>query len=130
MVLPDTSVWIPYFRRKSGADGDRLEALIEEGEVAGCGPVFAELLGGADEAQRTAITGTVGGLPWADLDHASWYDVGTLARSLRQTGQTLPLTDLAIAVAAARAGYVLWTLDSDFERIVSALDGLELYRPP
>jgi predicted nucleic acid-binding protein len=46
---------------------------------------------------------------------------------LRQAGQTLPLTDLVIAVAAARAGYVLWSLDSDFERIVPALDGLELY---
>lgn len=129
MVLPDTSVWISYFRRKSGAEGDRLESLIEDSEVASCGPVFAELLGGADEAQRMAITGTVGGLPWADLDHASWHDVGTVARRLRQTGQTLSLTDLAIAVAAARAGYALWSLDSDFERIALALDGLELYFP-
>jgi predicted nucleic acid-binding protein len=129
VVLADTSVWIPYFRSRSGAEGDRLEALIEDGEVATCGPVFAELLGGADEAQRTAITGTVGGLPWADLDHASWYDVGMVARRLRQAGKTLPLTDLTIAVAAARAGYVLWSLDSDFERIAPELNGLELYRP-
>lgn len=129
MVLPDTSVWIPYFRNSSGAEGDRLEALIEGGEVAICGPVFAELLGGAGDAQRSSIVDTVGGLPWADLDHGSWREVGVVARSLRQIGQALPLTDLAIAVAAARAGHALWTLDSDFERIAPVLDGLELYSP-
>ena len=129
MVLPDTSVWIPYFRRESGVEGDRLEALIEVGEVAICGPVLAELLGGAGDEQQTAIVDTVGDLPWADLDRASWQVVGAVARRLRQAGQTLPLTDLAIAVAAARAEYDLWSLDSDFERIVPALDGLELYEP-
>jgi predicted nucleic acid-binding protein len=127
MVLPDTSVWVPYFRSTSGTEGDRLEGLIEDGEVAVCGPVLAELLGGADDTQRDWILKTAGGLPWADLDHAGWREVGAVARRLRQQGQTLPLTDLAIAVAAARAGYALWSLDSDFERIVPALDGLELY---
>jgi predicted nucleic acid-binding protein len=127
LVLPDTSVWIPYFRSTSGAEGDRLEELIERGEVTTCGPVLAELLGGAGEAQRKAIMETVANIPWADIDHAAWQDVGALARGLRQAGQTLPLTDLAIAVAAARAGHALWSLDSDFERIAPALDGLELY---
>jgi predicted nucleic acid-binding protein len=129
VVLPDTSVWIPYFRSGSGVEGDRLEALIEAGEIAICGPVLAELLGGADDAQQTAIVDTAGDLPWADLDHSSWQEVGALARRLRQRGQTLPLTDLVIAVAAARAGYALWSLDADFDRIAAALDGLALYRP-
>jgi predicted nucleic acid-binding protein len=129
MVLPDTSVWIPYFRSRSGADGDHLEALIGRGEAAICGPVLAELLGGADETQRSSIMDTAGNLPWAELDHVSWRSVGAVAHRLRQAGQMLPLTDLAIAVAAARARYVLWSLDSDFERIAPVLDGLELYRP-
>jgi predicted nucleic acid-binding protein len=128
MVLPDTSVWIPYFRSQSGAEGDRLEALVAEGEVAVCGPVVAELLAGARDAQREAIVGTVGGLPFAGLDRAGWEDVGALAQRLRQAGQTLPLTDLAIAVAAARDGHALWSFDADFERIAPALDGFELYR--
>ncbi len=127
MVLPDTSVWIPYFRSRSGEDGDRLEALIAAGEVAICGPVMAELLAGAGDSQREAIVGTVGGLPFAALDRASWEEVGAVGFRLRLSGQALPLTDLAIAVAAARAGHVLWSLDSDFERIAPALGGLELY---
>jgi predicted nucleic acid-binding protein len=129
VVLADTSVWIPYFRSGSGAGGDHLEALIGEERVAICGPVLAELLGGAGEAQRAAILETVGDLPWAALDRAAWQDLGAVARHLRRAGQVLPLTDLAIAVAAARAGHALWSLDSDFERILPALDGLELYRP-
>jgi len=128
VVLPDTSVWIPYFRSASGVEGDHLEALIGEGEVAICGPVLAELLGGADNEQRSSILDTAGDLPWADLDHGSWQDVGAVAQRLRQAGQTLPLTDLTIAVAAARSGYVLWSLDSDFARIEPVLGGLELYR--
>lgn len=129
MVLPDTSVWIPYFRSGGGAEGDRLEALIEDEEVAICGPVLAELLAGAGDAQHGSIVETVGDLPLAGLDRGSWQDVGAVARRLRQVGQTLPLTDLAIAVAAARAGHALWSLDSDFERIAPVLDGLELYQP-
>lgn len=127
MVLPDTSVWIPYFRSGSGAVGDRLEMLIGEGKVAVCGPVLAELLAGAGESQRESIVATVGGLPLAELNRASWEEIGAVARRLRQTGQTLPLTDLAIAVAAARAGHALWSLDSDFERIAPAVERLELY---
>lgn len=129
MVLPDTSVWIPYFRSASGADGDHLEALIEEGQASICGPVLAELLGGAGETQRSSIVDTAGNLPWAELDRASWRAVGAIAHRLRQAGQTLPLTDLSIAAAAAHAGHALWSLDSDFERIAPVLDGLELYRP-
>lgn len=128
MVLADTSVWISYFRSSSGHEGDLLETLIEAGEAAICGPVLAELLGGADDAQRASIGDTVGDLPWADLDRAAWQEVGVVARRLRQAGGMLPLTDLTIAVAAARAGYALWSLDSDFERIEPILDDLELYR--
>lgn len=128
MVLPDTSVWIPYFRSNKGVEGDRLERLIGEGEVAICGPVLAELLGGADDPQRLSIVDALGDLPWADLDQGAWGEVGVVARRLNQAGQTLPLTDLAIAVAAARAGHALWSFDKDFERIAPALDGLELYR--
>lgn len=129
MVLADTSVWISYFRSSSGFEGDRLEALIEAEEVAVCGPVLAELLGGAGDVQRASIVEAVGDLPWADLDRSGWHDVGVAARRLRQAGQALPLTDLTIAVAAARGGHALWSLDADFERIAPVLDGLELYRP-
>jgi predicted nucleic acid-binding protein len=89
--------------------------------------VAAELLAGAEGEVAERISATLKSLPWAELDQAGWHEVGSIARRLRGMGQTLPLTDLAIAVAAARAGHLLWSFDADFERIHPVLDGLALY---
>ena len=128
MVLPDTSAWIPYFRSGRSGEAEHLSELIESGAVATCGPVVAELIAGCDDEQRLLLLETIMDLPWAELDASGWLQVGDVARQLRQAGQKLPLTDLAIAVAASRAGYALWSFDSDFERIRPALPDLELHR--
>lgn len=127
MVLPDTSVWVDFSRRGSRGRAAGMRALLDAGEVATCGPVAAELLAGAEGEVAERMWETLSSLPWAELDPAAWREVGDTARRLRRSGQALPLTDLAIAVAAARAGHALWSLDSDFERIRGALDALELY---
>lgn len=106
-----------------------MRELLDRGEVATCGPVAAELLSGADQEVSERMWTTLSSLPWSELTAAGWQEVGAVARHLRQAGRTLPLTDLVIAVAAAHAGYSLWSLDADFERIAPVLDGLELYRP-
>lgn len=129
MVLPDTSVWVDFSRRGARGGAAGMRALLDSGEVATCGPIAAELLAGAEGEVAERIWDTLSSLPWAELDRAAWRDVGSTARRLRRGGQTLPLTDLAIAVAAARAGYALWSLDSDFERIGDSLPALELYEP-
>lgn len=129
MILADTAIWIGYFRNAPRADADHLASLIEAGKVATCGPVLAELLAGATRTQRPDLLETLLGLPWADLGPNAWLSVGDAAASLRRAGRPLPLTDLTIAVAAAHAGYPLWSLDADFERIVPVLDGLQLYEP-
>ena len=104
-----------------------MRALLDAGEVVTCGPVAAELLAGAEGEVAERMWETLSSLPWAELDPVAWREVGDTARRLRRSGRALPLTDLAIAVAAARAGHALWSLDSDFERIRDALDALELY---
>lgn len=129
MVLPDTSVWVDFARRGAAGSAAALHDLLDRGDVATCGPVAAELLAGADGEVAERISATLKSLPWAELDQAGWHDVGAAARCLRSQGQTLPLTDLAIAVATARAGHILWSFDSDFERIHPIVDGLHLYAP-
>ncbi|MGA8745468.1 MAG: PIN domain-containing protein [Solirubrobacterales bacterium] len=129
MVLPDTSVWVDFSRRGARGQAAAMRALLDSGEVATCGPVAAELLAGAKGEVAERIWETLSSLPWAHLDQAAWQEVGVIARRLRADGQTLPLTDLTIAVAAARAGHSLWGLDSDFGRIRTVLDTLELYEP-
>ncbi len=127
MVLPDTSVWVDFSRLGAQSQVAGMRALLDSGEVATCGPVVAELLAGAEGEVAERMWETLSSLPWVELSSAAWREVGATARRLRRAGHTLPLTDLVIAVAAARAGHALWSLDSDFERIRPVLDGLELY---
>lgn len=129
MVLPDTSVWVDFARRGERGKAAALRGLLDSGEVATCGPIVAELLAGAEGEVAERMWATLSSLPWAQLRLQAWREVGQAARRLRQTGEPLPLTDIAIAVAAARAGHALWGLDTDFERIRNVLDDLELYEP-
>jgi predicted nucleic acid-binding protein len=127
LVLPDTSVWVEFSRRGARGRSATLAELLGAGEVATCGPVAAELLVGARGEVADRMWTTLSSLPWAQLDQAAWHEVGAAAGRLRRSGQTLALTDLAIAVAAQRAGFALWSFDSDFERITAVLEGLELH---
>lgn len=129
MVLPDTSVWVDFSRRGARGRAAGMRALLDGGEVVTCGPIAAELLAGAEGEVAERLWQALSSLPWAQLDQEGWREVGAVARRLRRGGRTLPLTDLAIAVAAARGGHAVWALDGDFERIAGDLDGLELYQP-
>jgi predicted nucleic acid-binding protein len=127
VVLPDTSVWVEFSRRGAAGRAAGLAALLDAGEVATCGPVVAELLAGAKGDVAERMWETLSSLPWAELDSSAWREVGAIASRLRSDGQTLPLTDLVIAVAAARSGHSLWSFDADFERIAAVLTPLELH---
>jgi predicted nucleic acid-binding protein len=129
MVLPDTSVWVDFSRHGDHGRAAGMRALLDADQVATCGPIAAELLAGSEGEVAERIWQTLSSLPWAELASAAWQEVGTIAHSLRKAGERLPLTDLVIAVASVRAGFELWTFDSDFQRIRSVLRSLELYEP-
>jgi predicted nucleic acid-binding protein len=125
-LLPDTSIWVDYLRTGRGGPAGELDDLLAEDSVFICGPVAAELLAGAAPDRRDDLWIALGGLPWADLDHEAFRDVGHVANDLRRRGDAIPLTDVMIAVVAARSELSLWTRDRDFERIRSVLPALEL----
>jgi predicted nucleic acid-binding protein len=124
-VLPDTSIWIDYFRGTREADS--LDRLLEEETVVSCGPVIAELLAGTSPHERSTLWLALGSLELIELDVSAWRETGEHARSLRERGTVVPLIGLLIAVAAARADAALWTRDADFTRIREAIPGLTLY---
>lgn len=126
-LLPDTSVWIDYLRDRDPATVAELDRHLERESVLICGPVMAELLAGTVPGQRDDLWLAIGSLPWAEIDQPSWRSIGEVANDLRRTGVSVPLTDIAIAVAAAGAEAELWTNDRDFERIQEVLPELELH---
>ncbi len=126
MLLPDTSVWVAYLRPGSNEITAELNTALERRDVLACGPVVAELAAGARPQDRSALLGSLAGLPWADLDRNAWLSVGLLAAELRDGGEVLPLTDLQIAVAAHANDAALWTADRHFERLTPLLNGLDL----
>lgn len=125
-VVPDTSVWVEYLRRGARGWAAELDELLERGEVLMCGPVLAELLAGLPADRRSAFWVRWQALPWAELERSSWLRAGAVAGDLRRRGATVPLTDVVIAVAAARAGAAVWSADAAFERVTGVMDDLTL----
>lgn len=126
-VLADTSIWIGFLRDGRDSTADELDRLLRDHSVLLCGPIVAELLAGTRGQDRAELWRVLGSLPWAEIDHTSWREAGELAHTLRSGGQSVPLIDLLIAVAAVRADAAVWTRDRDFERISEILPALSLY---
>jgi len=128
-VLADTSIWVEYLRRGKGSKSARLDDLLVAGEVLVCGPVVAELLGGAKATDRGRLWLLLAGLPWADLGPVQWQSIGETAARLRERGETVALTDVEIAIAAVDSSARLWTRDSDFKRVRGVLPALQFFDP-
>jgi predicted nucleic acid-binding protein len=128
-VLADTSIWVEYLRRGARSGAARLDDLLVAGEVVVCGPVVAELLAGARSSDRARLWLLLTGLPWAELGPLQWQTVGEVAARLRARGETVALTDIEIAVAAADSSSRLWSRDSDFERLRVDLPSLRFFDP-
>ena len=126
-LLPDTSIWIDYLRGGDEATVAELDRYLERESVFTCGPVMAELLAGTAPDRRDDLWLAIGSLPWAEIDQPAWRLIGEVAHDVRRTGVSVPLTDIAIAVAAADAEARLWTKDRDFQRIQEVFPALELH---
>ncbi len=126
-ILADTSVWVAYLRHGPGHPlGGRLEAALDRGDLKTCGPVVAELLVGARKQDRDALVAAMRALDWIELGRDEWIAAGDLARSLREAGRTVPLTDVVIAIAAITGEAKLLSTDADFERIADGEPRLDL----
>ena len=125
-VLPDTSIWVEFFRGENPF-ADELERLLTEETVLLCGPIVAELVAGAPPERRPDLSLALGSLPLVALDYAAWRKAGEAAHDLDRLGRAVPLIDLIIGVASVTAEATLWTRDRDFERVRDVLPALELY---
>ena len=116
-ILADTSVWIEFFKERSGT-GDALEALIRENAVWTCGVILFELVQGVrSDGEKEQVLTTVSHLNYVEMSKPLWQKAGDLSSALRKKGLTIPLSDIFIAVISIEHNLSLFTLDGHFEQI-------------
>ena len=126
--LIDSSIWIHCDRKRNTHMKERLNALIIAGSARVCWPVHTELLIGVkNEAKWTTIDEGLSAIVHIPIADSTWRQASSWGWKLARRGQTAPLVDLLIAAAAVEANCMLWTSDSDFDRIAS-VSSLQLDR--
>jgi hypothetical protein len=118
--LVDTSIWISADRKGHGTLKSRLAELTVSGAAWICWPIRAELLIGVKTPEHwTTLDEQLAALHHAPVTGDTWHRAARLGHDLARKGQTVPLSDLLIAVAAMDQHLPLWTADSDFKRIAT-----------
>ena len=127
MVIADTSVWIPFFKRVDSNEKRILDLLVDAGEIAMVGVVLAEVLQGARSVdERNLLEETLLALPYFEARQRTWVRVGQISSELLRKGITLSMSDLVIAALALEHDCAVYSLDDDFRKV----PGLSLYSTP
>ena len=113
MILPDTCVWIEYFRGREPAHS-RLSRLLERNEVLACELVFGELLQGAKGKREVEVLRAF----WENLPKAT-VDGALIAAGIESAKREflaagVGLVDAAILEYARGLGAEIWTIDKKF----------------
>ena len=117
MIVVDTSVWILALRSASGPEAIALRSLLDADEVALAVPVRTELLMGVRTSQRAKLERELKGLPLLYPTDESWRTIDRWTDLASRAGVTFSIGDLLIGVLAADIGGLVWSLDSDFDRM-------------
>lgn len=124
MILVDSSVWIDYFRNTASPQTDKLDQLLDAGEVMIGDLMLAEVLQGCDRERDFGLLRTLlSPLPLVNIGGA---DVALAAarnfRALRALGITPRKTiDTLIATRCIIDNLPLLHSDRDFEPFVRHL---------
>jgi predicted nucleic acid-binding protein len=128
VIVVDTSVWVASLRRAAASETEALRALLDADEVALAAPVRVELLSGASNADRPVLRRALSALPVIYPSDDTWALIdGWIDRAGRR-GERFGLGDLLIGALAKEIGALVWSLDSDFERMES-LGLIDRYQP-
>ena len=117
MIVVDTSVWISALRSPGSAETATLRSLLDADEVALAAPVRSELLMGVIGAKRASLADALSALPVLYPTDQTWRTVDAWTERASAAGHSFSLGDLLIAVLAADASALVWSLDRDFERL-------------
>jgi predicted nucleic acid-binding protein len=118
MVIPDTSVWIEFFKAHDPFF-DEVSVLLGRNEIIGLSFIFGELLQGAkNNHERTILCEFWDALPKMNEENV-FIRAGLESGNKKWMDKGIGLIDSAILVAARTAGARIWTLDKKFASILS-----------
>src|SRR3989339_862660 len=116
MIIPDTSIWIEYFKQHEPYCR-RFDLLLEGGHVVAVAPVFGELLQGVKNRREERIICDF----WKVLpkiDEASlWIDAGLYSSQHQLVSSGVGLIDVYLIMACTHHRYKLWTLDQKLQKV-------------
>ena len=119
MIVVDTSVWVDAFRNPQAAVASTLKKLIDLDEVCLPLPVRLELAAGFRKIDRVAFRRNAAAMPVAVPTEETWGLMERWVEQAADAGDRFTLTDLMIAALAFELTALVWSLDSDFERMAS-----------
>lgn len=128
MIVVDTSVWVRALRDGESVEAATLRALLDADEAGLAIPVRMELISGASNADRPRLRRALSALPILYPCDETWTLVDGWLEVAGKAGDRFGVGDLLIAALSRETGSLLWSLDSDFERM-SRLGFIELYEP-
>lgn len=117
MIVVDTSVWISALREPGGRNSEILSSLLSADEVALPVPVRVELLSEAGGNTRPRLKRALTALPVLTVTDETWSIVDAW---IADADEAFSIPHLLIAAAARDIGGLVWSLDSDFERMARA----------
>lgn len=126
MIVVDTSVWVAAQRQARLVAV--LQQLIDADEIALARPVRLELLAGIARHQRKGFLRRFGAFPQLVATEDTWLPLPEWISRAADAGYRFSISDLLIASLAAEIGGLVWSLDSDFERMAQ-LKIVSLYSP-
>jgi len=116
LILVDSSVWIDYYHPRGASKLKHfVKTALQQGTVATMGLIAVEVLQGASVPLVFAnLQEDFLGLHWLELTQSTWLEAAQLAVRLRQSGLSIPTTDVIIAATALHYECRLWHHDRDF----------------
>lgn len=129
MIVVDTSVWVDALRRGDGPVAATLARLLDADEVALPVPVRMELLAGVAHKDRPALLRGLSALPVLAPNEDTWSIAEGWVTPAAEKGHRFAIADLLIAALAEEIQALVWSIDTDFERL-EALGLARLYAAP
>jgi len=124
MILIDTSAWLFALKKNFHPTvKERIGQLLAESDVAICGMISLELLGGAkSEKEYLRLKNRLDALYYIDADRVLWDLSSKVAFDLKRKGVSIPYADIVIAASALKEKAILVHADSHFDFIADHTD--------